>query len=503
MNFRSAFLSVLIGALAFSAPARAQGELRMTLVATPPALGNPYGGIGIPAAMVWDALFDPLVGPDEAGKLRPVLALRWETVAPTRWRFHLRPGVRFSNGEPFDSAAVVSALNWLASPDGRRSVIGAEVLSLAGAEAVDAMTVDVLTDKPDAILPKRLAPVAMVAPKAWANGIDDFAQKPAGTGPFVLETWQNTSGRVVLRANKDSWRPPKLDSITFAVTADPVVRAQLLLSEQIDVANVMSPDTLTQFEGTPFQIVQSPTPQVYSLAFNAVGRPDSPIAEVRVRQALNYGVDKETLVNVMMQGRMKVASQGATPMTFGYNPKLAPYAYDPARARSLLAEAGVKGRLALRAEIVLNGLPADAGFLELIQHDLRAIGVDLEIRTVPFADWLRKYTSGTFEVEMFGLSWNGAPSYDAIRAAEYFSCAKPNPFYCNRALDPLFAAAQVEFDPARRAEILMNLTEKLRNEAAALFLFEVADLAVVSPAVSNYRVRTRVPIYEDIELRRP
>lgn len=480
------------------APAVAAQELRMALISAPPSLGNPFGAVGPPSSFVWDALFDPLVAPTETGDLAPALAERWSVEEPNRWRFHLRAGVQFSNGEPFDAHAVAATIAWLIGPEGRRLVVGSEIAGVVGAEVVDPLTIDIRTAAPDAILPKRLTPVAIVAPKAWADlGPDGFAQAPVGTGPFRLESWA-AGGRITLTASPTSWRRPKIDRIIFVITSDPVARVQSLLSRQIDVAVALGPESVAELEGSDFMIVESPTPQVYSIAFNVVGRPQSIIADQRVRQAINYAVDKDAITSVMMRGRMRPAGQGATPITFGYDPDLKPYPHDPDRARRLLADAGVKPGTKLIAEIVTNGLAGGPEFLALVQQDLAKVGILLEIRSVPFADWLRKYVTNSFDVELFGLSWNGAPYYDAVRSAAYFSCAKPAPFFCDPEAMPLFDAAAGEFDVGNRRAILQRLARRLHETAPALFLYEVTDLAVVAPNVGNFRIRTRVPVYEDL-----
>ncbi|MDX2225171.1 MAG: ABC transporter substrate-binding protein [Rhodospirillaceae bacterium] len=480
------------------APAMAAQELRMALISAPPSLGNPFGAVGPPSSFVWDALFDPLVAPTDTGDLAPALAERWSVEEPTRWRFHIRRGIQFSNGEPLDADAVAATIRWLIGPEGRRLVVGSEVAGIASVEVVDPFTVDIRTAAPDAILPKRLTPVAIVAPRAWAElGPDGFAQTPVGTGPFQLQSW-TAGGRITLVAAPTSWRKPKLDRITFVVTSDPVARIQSLMSGQIDVAVALGPENVAELEGRDFTIISSPTPQVYSIAFNAIGRPQSIIADVRVRQAINYAVNKDAITEVMMRGRMRPTGQGATPMTFGYDPEIKPYPYDPDRARGLLVEAGVKPGIRLAADIVTNGLAGGPEFLALVQQDLAAVGLNLEIRSVPFADWLRKYVANTFDVELFGLSWNGAPYYDLIRSASYFSCQKPAPFFCDPEAMPLFDAAAGEFDVDRRRAILQRLARRLHETAPALFLYEVTDLAVVSPRVGNFRIRTRVPVYEEL-----
>ncbi len=490
-----------ITALAVLSAAPAAQELRVAIWAAPPTLGNPFGTVGPPSALAWGALFDQLVSPTETGNLDPALAERWESITPLRWRFYLRRGVEFSNGEPFDAAAVAATINWLISPDGARSMVGVEISSVEGVDIVDDFTIDIRTRIPDAILPKRLTPVSIVAPRAWAErGVDGFTQQPVGTGPYRLETWGD-GGRIEMAAAPASWRKPKHDRLTLLVTSDNNARVQSLMSRQVDIALGLSPESTTELKAMGYSVFTAPTPQVFALAFNVVGKPDSIIADQRVRTALNVAVDKTTITNVMMGGWMHPASQGATPMTFGYDPGLAPYPFDPEKARALLTAAGVKPGARLTAEVVANGMPGGSEFLGLLQQDFARVGVTLDIRAVPFADWLRKYVSNSFDVELFGASWQGGPYNDSVRPATYFSCAKPQPFFCDPDIMPLLDMAAAEFDVDARRGILHRMARRMHETAPSLLLYEVTDLAVTSDRVANFRFRARVPVYEDIVLK--
>jgi peptide/nickel transport system substrate-binding protein len=496
-------IPVVFAALVAAEPLfAADKELRLSLPSTPPSLGNPYTGVGPPSSFVWEALFDMLVKPDETGELQPWLALSWEPVEPTRWRFKLRPNVVFSNGEPFNAEAVVATLKWLRREN---TLVSNEIATVSDARVVDDLTVDVITSKPDAILPKRLTAAAIVAPKAWATlGADGFAQTPVGTGSYVLKSWKSDGGRVLLEANKTSWRKPIIDRLVFTLSPEPVARMQAMQAGRLDVLNVVPPELAAQFEGTGYKTVISPTAQVYSIAFETMREGANgarrAVQDKRVRQAINYAVNKNAITDVVMRGTMTPASQGATPATFGYNPSLKPYAHDPAKAKALLAEAGYGKGLKLTAEIVTNGLSGGADFLPLVQQDLRNVGIDLEIRSIVFADWLKKYSANSFDVDMFGLSWNGAPYYDSLRSIEYYSCAKANPFFCDKNMMPAIEAASVEFDVEKRKGLLKDLAAQVREAAPTLFLYEVTDISVISPRVRNYEVRLRVPVYEKLDI---
>jgi len=496
---RILFLSII---LSCAVTAIAQEKiLRMSDISLPPSFGNPFAAIGLPSSTLWFAMFDALVRTDESGELEPALALRWTLIDPTRWRFYLRPGVFFSNGESFNAETVAATMAWLKSDDGKRMVIANELKGVRRAEVVDSLTIDMITDQPDAILPKRLTAVPIVARDAWAKlGVDRFALEPVGTGPFVLADWGRQTARAVLKANHSSWRPPIIDELHFLQQPDMTTRIQALMSGQVDLINTITPDVVPEVQARGFTIKVSQTPQVFSLAFNTVSDPNGAVGDVRVRRALNYAVNKEAIAGVAMMGLMTPASQGASPVTFGYNPSLNPYTYDPEKAKALLAQAGYGSGLELEAEVVVGAAPGDNLMFSLVQQDLRAIGVNIVIRGTVFSDWLRKYLAGTFEADMFGLSWNGAPYYDAVRAMEYFSCAKVSYFFCEPNIMPELLATGRIFDTEERRYSLQTLAGKFRDLAPAIFLIEISDIAVLSPVVRNFRVRTRVPVYEEIDV---
>ena len=146
---------------------------------------------------------DPLVLRDNNGKLLPGLATAWEAVDPQTWRFTLRSGTTFSNGEPVNAAAVVATIEYLMSEEGKATSVGREVGHLSGASAIDDLTVEITTSRPDPVLTNRLALVSIVEPGQWAAlGAEGFADQPVGTGPYQVSAWG--AGDVTLTANGSS-----------------------------------------------------------------------------------------------------------------------------------------------------------------------------------------------------------------------------------------------------------------------------------------------------------
>jgi peptide/nickel transport system substrate-binding protein len=466
----------------------------------PPGQGNPFTGRSVPSVFVWDAVFDPLVRIGEDGSPEPVLATSWTTVEPTRWRFELREGVTFSNGAPLNADAVVATFDYLTTEEGRASSVGGEVRNIVGAEKVDDMTVDIVTDGPDPVLPNKLGLVFIVEPGAWAElGPEGFAQEPVGTGAFTVEAWG--TNEAALAANPDSWRAPaSLEGVTILELPERAARLQALLSGQIDVAFGLSPDNIPQMEAEGIEVMASPAPQVMSLAFATEAHPDSPFNDVRVRRAANLAVNRDLIAEVLLGGLGKGAGQAGTPAAFGYDPDMASFPYDPEAARALLAEAGYPDGFSATAHVVVGSFPADNEIYQQAAIDLAAVGIEVELQQIRFPEWLDFFLNNSWPGEMFGSSWNTAPYMDSIRPYTYMTCAKSTPHFCDESMTPLFEAAFAEFDPDARTEKLHALHAATMEVLPALFLVEQADVTGVAPGVEGLSYVNRSVSYDDVTM---
>jgi len=474
--------------------------LKVPVISLPPALGNPFMANGLPSALVWFAMFDPLVRTDERGNLEPALALSWERINSYHWRFKLRDDVFFSNGEIFDANAAASVFRWLIGEEGRGQLVASELKGITKIEVTDRLILDVFTIIPDAILPKRLTAVQMVAPIAFINnGLEKFALSPVGTGPFKIVSWRK-DGAALFEANTSSWRLPKIDKIMFYQVPEETALMQSLQSGQLDIATNVSPDSAYDLKSRGFNNVVTPTGQVMALAINVEGTKVEALKDFKVRQALNFAIDRKSISEIVMGGIQKPAGQPGTPVVFGYNNELDSYKYDPHLAKELLARAGYPDGFELFIEVVVSG-NANAGLIyQFIQQAFREVGVDSTLRSIVFSDWMTKYTTGTFSSDLFSLAWNSEPYYDVIRPMEYYSCAKPVPFFCHNSLTQLINEAGIETNKFLRLEKLRNLSEIFRELAPSIFILEVSELSVVSNSILNYRMRNRVPVYEDLEI---
>lgn len=498
----SGLLLLLLGACGRAPPP--PDELRVAVPSLPPSLGNPFQAEGMPSAATWAAIFDGLTTLDAKGRVVPALAMGWQTTDGRTWDFSLRRDVRFSNGEPFDAQAVVALFGWLAGQAGQATFMGGRFRDVAEVKALAPDRVRIVLKQPSAILPQRLVSLLVPAPGAWARlGPEGFARKPEGTGPYRVIEIDERRRQIRLAENAHAWRKPVTPRLRIIELADEAVRQQALMSGDVDLARVGLEDRVRMREAG-VRIMRAPSMQVMSIAFPVEGR-SGPLADARVREALNLAVDREALARILLDGLALPASQPAARGTFGHDPTLPPIPHDPARAKALLAEAGYERGLALRAEVIVGSLPADSLIYQAAAAQLAEVGVRLELATIPFPVFLRRFLSNAWTSDAFGLSWNAAPANDVQRPMEIFSCLRrPAAFFCDLAAVPLLRAASAEIDPARREALLFRLARRTRESWPALFLVEQVDLVGVAPRVAGpVEIANRVPRYERIALRSP
>ena len=500
----SATLSIAMVALmvgAGQAPVSAAvSTITVAVPGLPPSQGNPFKeGPGTPGIHTYAAIFDALTRVDDKGIVRARLATYWKLTDPTTWRFTLRQGIKFSNGEAFDAAAVKATVDFIVSADGRKLVIGStELVSLVSASVVSDYVIDLKTKDVVAILPAQLAALYIVAPKAWAAaGQDVFAKAPIGTGPYKVDSISTT--RIEMSAFTDSWRTPKADKLVIIPLADAASRLQALQSGQVNMVVGINPDQIATAKKAKARVFSVPAPQVMSLAFNVVG--GGPVKDVRVRQALNYAVNKEAIANGLLAGKGKAATQGTTPSVLGYNKAVIGYPYDPTKAKELLTAAGYEKGLTLAADITVGSFPSDNLIYQAVKADLAKVGVTLNYTTITFAQWLPQYNANSWKGDAFGLSWNSAPRGDASRPYAIFVCKPVGAFYCNAEEDALIKSASTKLNAAKRLAILKEVAVKVTASAPALYIVEQIDLYAIGKGVHGFSAGNRAIAYQNIYVR--
>jgi len=477
------------------APAQDGSEIRLAVNGLPPSQFNPYRNTGLPYVYTWSAVFDGLTSIDAEGNVQPALATSWENVDPLTWIFYLRDDVTFSNGRPFDAAAAVQAVKFLSSDDAAREVVGRMMSFLADARALDDHTVEITTSQPTPLLPRFFPQLYMVEPDHFRElGLEGFARDPIATGPFIVEDIRPE--RIMFRAFEDSWRAPRVDALEILAVPDNATRALAVTAGGLHVAMQLGPEEVRNISVSGGSYVSWRDAAIW--AYNFIQGREPALADVRVREALNIAVDRQTIMDALLDNATIAATQPAPPTVYGFNPDLPPIPFDPDRARALLAEAGYPDGFEMVVEGTAGSSANDSAVNLTVAQFLGEIGVRMEVQTVNVNQLIRNVVEGTWDGQAFALHYNFEPTSEVLRALDTHSCLWGQPWYCNETVMPLIAQAATEFDPQRNLKLRQDIMAFYRNDWAALYMYQAPRFAGLAPGVSGLSVVNNVISYDTL-----
>ena len=492
-------------ALGAAAPSVAQTPPNVLIVgqiAEPKAL-DPAAVTAVNDFRILMNVYDGLVRyRDGTLEVEPALAESWEISEDgTEYTFNLREGVTFHDGSPFNAEAVKFNFDRMLNEDHPYHDTGPFPLAfffsaVENVEVVDDLTVKFTLNAPYAPFLSNLAyPTGlMVSPAAVEEHGAEFGRNPSGTGPFKFVEWRSNEA-VVVEANPDYWDgATELEAVVFRPISDANTRTAEMLAGGIDMMVEVPPVALSEFEGDGFNLVEQAGPHVWFLILNAK---EGPFADKRVRQAANYAIDKEALVNDVLEGTAEVAA-GPTPPAFAwaYNEDLEPYPYDPDKARELLAEAGAEG-----AELTFYVTEGGSGMLDpvamgtAIQADLEAVGFDVKIETYEWNTFLGEVNPGLEgKADMAEMAWmTNDPDtlpYLALRTDAWPDKGGFNSgYYSNPKVDELLEQARVATDQEERARLYKEMQEIVHEDAPWVFVANWKQNAVTNDRVENFSLQ--------------
>jgi peptide/nickel transport system substrate-binding protein len=481
-------------------PAGAETTLRVGITAQPPSQFNPYANTGLPYTYVWSAVFDGLTFIDEAGQVQPWLATSWRNIDPLTWHFDLRRDVVFSDGTPFTAEAVVAVTELLTGPAAVREIVARMMSFLDTARVIDTYTVEIKTKVPTPLLPRFLPQFHIISPtQVKALGLDGFARAPIATGPYVVE--RIAANKIYLRANATSWRKPTIERLEFVVNPEASTRKLAVIAGALDLALNLGPEETASIKAEGGREYFWRDSAVWSYQF--VGSKDNPfgiapLKDIRVREALNLAIDRNTIIAALLDGRTVPATQPAPAETYGFNPNLPPIPYDPAKAKRLLAEAGHPNGFRFVMESTVGSGPADAAVHQTTAQYLAAVGVKMEIRPISTNQLIRNVVEGGWGGQAFGMFYNHEPTADVLRGLDTQSCTWHHAWYCNQAATPLITAAHREFDPERGLKLRQEVMAAYRNDWAAIFMYQAVRFAGSRANISGLKVVNNFILFDQI-----
>jgi peptide/nickel transport system substrate-binding protein len=418
-----------------------------------------------------DNIYETLMVRTPDGKLVTGLAAAQpELLDPETWEVKLRPGIKFHNSEPFNADAVVYSVKRIIDPKFNSEQISF-FETIKDAKKVDDLTVRITTNGPDPILLSRLYWMKMVPPGFSQD--PKFAESPVGTGPYKFVHW-NRGQDIVLAANKDYWGPaPRINEVKYRFVEEPGTRLAGLKAGEFDVITNLLPE-FTQQVPQAIHILGLEHPIII---LNADG---GPTQDVRVRQALNYAVDKEALAEGLFEGFAQIAQgQLLSPSFFGFNKNVHAYPYDPDKAKALLKEAG-----ALGATVELIGTAGrwlkDRELLEAVAAFWDAVGLKTKVRIFEFNEYLnRLFDRKTRADAIFVVSSNELLDADKSFSA-YYRAGGIGSSNSDQELAALIDKARTETDFSRRQALYHQAVKRAYDQAYFVWLLNIEDIYGVS-----------------------
>ncbi|WP_375787927.1 ABC transporter substrate-binding protein [Bradyrhizobium sp. Pha-3] len=484
-------LCVIAAAAALAAaplPSLAQGKkdsVVMGMTLEPPGLDPTNAAAAAIAEVTLYNVYETLTKINEDGSVSPLLAESWQAAPDLKtYTFKLRKGVKFHNGEPFDSAAVKFTFDRAAAPTSTnkdRSLYQA----FASVTAPDPETIVVALKYAEPNLPFLLgqASGSIVEPKSAPTD----ATQPVGTGPYTLGSWAKGSSITLVKwpAYRNA-AAIKLSKVTIRFIGDPAAQVAALLSGDVDAfPRVAAARSLAQFKADPrFNVLIGGSRTKTIVGINERKKP---LDDVRVRRAILAAIDRKAMIDGAVDGFGTPIGSFYTPGSLGYVDTTGINPYDPELAKKLLAEAGVKTPLELSLKLPPPSYARQGG--EVLAAQLAKVGIVAKIENVEWAQWLSQVFTGPHNYDLTIVAH--VEPFDLVKLTE------PDYYlgYKSEAFNALYQQIMATPDEAGRAKLLGDAQRMLATDAVAGFLFQPQLITIASKKLKG--VWKDVPQFEN------
>lgn len=466
MTFRSIVFAASSTLALMAGAALAKDSVTIGLQLEPPHLDPTSAAAGAIDQVLYSNVFEGLTRFMGDGSVVPGLAKSWDISSDgLSYTFHLNQGVNFHDGTAMDADDVKFSLDRARAEDStnaQKALFG----DIASVDVVDAATVKVTLSQPNGNLLFNLAwgDAVIVAPES----IDDIKTNPVGTGAFTFANWVQ-GDRIELTKNADYWgTPAQLNAATFKFISDPTAAFAAVMAEDVDAfSGFPAPENLPQFDADPrFQVLVGSTEGETILSTN---NKQAPFDDVRVREALAHAIDRQAIIDGAMFGYGTPIGTHFAPHNPAYKDLTGGSAYDPERAKALLAEAGLPDGFETTLHLPPPSYARRGG--EIIAAQLAQVGIKAEIINVEWAQWLET----VFRGKDFGLTIvsHTEPMDIGIyaRPEYYFQ-------YDNADFQALMTKLNGTTDPDQRRTMLQQAQDTISNDYVNGYLFQLASLSV-------------------------
>ena len=441
------------------------------------------------ADSVRQALYDTLIYENKEGTLVESLATGFTFPDDLTMTMSLREGVVFHNGDPFNAESVKFSIERVQDKQGEEgSQLLRQFAAIEEVEIVDDSNVILHFSEPDGNILYSLTRLAMVPA---GLGTDILEQGPVGTGPYSFVSY-SSDAEVVVNANPNYWSGspkgvPLAESVVFRIILEDTTRSAALAAGEVDIAMNIPLDQVALVEGAGKTTLTFNDGRIRILVINTINSGPGAasasgaelegyeaLANVTVRQALNYAIDRETVSEVLYRGIAVPLGQPFSPGGFGYDPSNQPYPYDPDRARELLAEAGYPDGFFAKLRGT-QATPTDE--IAVIIDNLSDIGVEVEYEIVDPAVANELLLAGDPGALRYQL-WNNAESFLNLMVR---TGGRPYTAYSNPDVDALFDEQLRTLDPDARTDLINDIIALIREDPIGVYLWSSVGTAGWNP----------------------
>lgn len=483
--------ALLLSVLASPAAAQPAREITIGLGA-PPASFDPHFFAHSPSFMVQQHVFEPLVWRDEQSRTIPALAARWEILPDgAGWDFHLHPQARFSDGQPVtaaDVAATIARLPNVPNSPGRLTIY---TQGIRVVEQIGPHTVRLLTDGPTPLLPENIPPL-MIVPERIAREAQtsDFNSGRAAIGSGQFRLAQYVQGERVVLERSPTWRgtPSPFSRVTIRIIPNDSARVAALRAGDVQLIEIVPPRDVAMLERDPNVAVwRSPGTRLIYVYLDMArdnspgvadleGRPleRNPLKDVRVRRALSIAIDREAIRRQIMEGQSVPAGQLQAIGLGVADPELGPPAFDPARARQLLAEAGWGQGFRLTIAGPTDRYVNDERILQAIAQYWERIGLRMRVEAMPSTVFFPRGAQRVFSAAMTGWQ-SSAYEPNNIFAPVLLTEDRSRGWgtvnrhgYSNPRLDAIYARAVISMDQNERIRMWREAMRMAMDDVAVI-----------------------------------
>lgn len=442
-------------------------------------------------------MFNYLVKKDRNQKVQPDLATSWEIVNDKTWRFKLREGVTFHNGDPFTADDVKFTLERVAKD--QKLLEYGNYKQIQEVKVVDPHTIEIVTNESEPVLLNRLSrlgsgmlPSKYIKEKGW----DEFLKNPVGTGPYKFEKWERDDRLILVKNDQYFGDKPKWDKLVFRAIPEDATRVAELLTGGVDIAVNIPPSDLERIdsnEGT--HTATGPTQRVMQLTLRMT--PGTVTENPKVREAIDLAIDEKAIVDSILAGGGTPTRTRVTPGNFGAEPSLYNTSlYDPERAKQLLAEAGYPNGIDINFSATSGRYLKDKETAELIQAMLAEVGIRAKLDLMEWSKFNETYKAKKFG-EMFMISYansmfDGSLAFDRLTTER----SKGESDYSNPEVDKLLKEAEKNMNLEERAKQYQQVQKIVAEERPHIYMYQMNANYGVSDKI-NFEPRLDEMLFAD------